>query len=588
MSSSIPVSGHLPEKNNAMPASFHIRPETPYRALLDKLPVGLVQIGKDEKIRFVNSCFAGMLGYSPESFPGTVMELINPDTYFHSQHTWKDMWHTMRQFQVEIRFRHKKGYYILTENLVRLVLDENGLPDYAILISCPADPDGKPVPKRHLSLFDPLTSLPSRNYLDSFLDGAIERTRRNGKILVLLELNINRFKIINESLGHDAGDALLKLVSKRLIHAVHENDTVIRLGADEFVVILEKIGKTADAAAIAARLMKTVMEPLQLSGHDLSIAVSIGGSLYPHDASDGNTLLRHADIALAEARRKRSSVVRFFNPRMDITPKEKLTTESGLRRALERNEFILFYQPRLSLKTGEIAGLEALIRWNRPGEGLVTAASFIPLAEEIGLIEKIGERVLEVLTQQLVQWKKEDTIQLPVAFNVSTRELYTAGLMETLKRILSETGLSPRLFELEITESSLIDDMDEVRANLNGIRELGITIAIDDFGTGYSSLRYLSTLPIDMLKIDSSFIAGLTDSEGMKSIVASTIAMAHSLNMPVIAEGVSMQEQLDFLNAKGCDQIQGYFCSPPLPPEELEIFLQKHRASRHGPADRPI
>ena len=435
------------------------------------------------------------------------------------------------------------------------------------------------MPDRHLSLFDPLTSLPTRNYLDSFLDGALERTRQGGKMLAVLELNINRFKIINESLGHDAGDALLKLVSKRLIHAVHENDTVVRLGGDEFVVVLEKIRKPADVVSIAARLMKTVTEPLQLSGHDLSIAVSIGGSLYPRDASDAGTLLKHADIALAEARRKRSSVVRFFNPDMNVTPKERLITESELRRALDRNEFTLFYQPRLCLKTGEIASLEALIRWNHPGEGIITAARFIPLAEEIGLIEKIGEHVLEAIAHQLVKWKTENTVRLPVAFNVSTRELYTDGLTASLKKTIAETGLSPHLFELEITESSLIEDMDEVRANLCDIRQLGVTVSIDDFGTGYSSLRYLSTLPIDLLKIDSSFIAGLANSEGMKSIVESTIAMAHSLNMPVIAEGVSAKEQLDFLIAKGCDQIQGYLCSPPLPPEELEMFLQKHGAA---------
>ena len=480
---------------------------------------------------------------------------------------------------MEIRFRHKKGYYILTENIIRLIFDEDGRPDYAVVVSRPAAPDGKPVPDRHLSLFDPLTSLPTRNYLDSFLDGAIERNRRRRKMLAILELNINRFKIINESLGHDAGDALLKLVSKRLIHAVHENDTVVRLGSDEFVVVLEKIDKAADAVSIAARLMKTVTEPLQLSGHDLSIAVAIGGSLYPRDASDGNTLLKYADIALAEARRKRSSIVRFFNTDMNITPKERLITESELRRALERKEFILFYQPRLSLKSGEIAGLEALIRWNHPGEGIVPAASFIPLAEEIGLIEKIGEIVLETVVRQLVTWQKEKTVELPVAFNVSTRELYTAALTRSLKRFIAETGLSPHLFELEITESNLIEDMDEVRTHLTDIRELGIAISIDDFGTGYSSLRYLSTLPIDSLKIDSSFIAGLSGSEGMKSIVESTITMAHSLNMPVIAEGVSTREQLDFLIGKHCDQIQGYLCSPPLPPEELEIFLQKHRVS---------
>ena len=376
---------------------------------------------------------------------------------------------------------------------------------------------------------------------------------------------------------------MLKQVSKRLIHAVHENDTVVRLGGDEFIVVLENIDRMEDVVCIANRMMKTVTEPLQLSGHDLSIGIAIGGSLYPRDAADAGTLLKYADIALAEARRKRSSVVRFFSPGMNITPKERLITESELRRALEKDEFVLFYQPRLSLKTGEIVGLEALIRWNHPGEGIVPASGFIPVAEEIGLIEKIGEIVLDTVTCQLITWGKNRNVQIPVAFNVSTRELYSTHLPESLKRILAETGLPPGLFELEITESSLIEDMDEVHANLTAIRQMGIAIAIDDFGTGYSSLRYLSSLPIDSLKIDSSFITKMATSKGMKSIIESTIVMAHSLHMPVIAEGVSTQEQLDFLAARGCDQIQGYLCSPPLPPDELEIFLDNHHPENPFP-----
>ncbi len=230
MSSSISVSGHFRDIPDAMAIRYGIRHEDPCRFLLDKFPVSVMQIGEDEKVHFANSRFADMPGYTPQSFPENIRDLVNPDTYFYSLHTWKDMWHTMRQFRVEIRFRHQNGRYILTENIIRLVLDDNGLPDFAVIVSRPVDPDGKPVPEKHLSLFDPLTSLPNRNYLDCFLDGAFERSRQNGNMLGILEININRLRIINESLGHDAGDALLKLISKQLIHAVHENDTVIRLG----------------------------------------------------------------------------------------------------------------------------------------------------------------------------------------------------------------------------------------------------------------------------------------------------------------------------------------------------------------------
>lgn len=574
-----PDTDHLHDPELSASARHKKNPRNRYKTILDNLPVGIMQISKDEDILFANDRFAEMLGYEPGQFPKTVKDLINPETYFHTQHTWKDMWLTQRQFQVEIKFRNKNGLYMQTENIVKLILDDANKPDFALIVSRLTDPEGKPLPDRHISLFDPLTSLPTRNYLDSFLEGAIERTRQSGKMLGILIFNINRFKIINESLGHDAGDALLKLFSKRLIHGVHENDTVVRLGGDEFVVILEKIGKVSDIVAIATRLLKMVSEPSQLSGHDISMAVSIGGSIYPRDGTDANTLLKYAGVALTEARKQRSSVVRFYNPEMIVTPMQKLMTESELRRALDKNEFILYYQPRLSLANGKIAGLEALIRWNRPGEGIISAANFIPVAEEIGLIEKITEFTLIAVTRQLLDWQSRKIPVLPIAFNVSSRDLYTPELTQSILHIVTEMGLSPHLYELEITESSLIEDMEKVKANLTEIRDLGVTISIDDFGTGYSSLRYLSSLPIDLLKIDKSFISGLTESDGIKSIIESTIDLAHSLGMPVIAEGVATHEQLAFLIAKNCDQIQGYLCSPPLPPDKLENFLAKHRPS---------
>ena len=573
------IADHLPgpEFSAAIPQRKNRRNR--HKTILDNLPVGVLQISEDEQILFANSRFEEMLGYDPGKFPKTVKDLINPNTYFHTQHTWKDMWHTQRQFQVEIKFRNKNGLYMQTENIVKLILDEDNKPDFALIVSRLTDPEGKPFPDQHISLFDPLTSLPTRNYLDSFLDGAIERTRQSGKMLGILIFNINRFKIINESLGHDAGDALLKLFSKRLIHGIDERDTVVRLGGDEFVVILEKIDKASDIVAIATRLLKMVSEPSQLSGHDISIAVSIGGSIYPRDSTDANTLLKYAGVALTEARKRRSSVARFYNPDMIITPMQRLMHESELRRALDKNEFILYYQPRLSLATGKIVGLEALIRWKHPSEGIISAANFSPTAEEIGLIEKITEFTLTAVTRQLLDWQSRKVPVVPVALNVSSKDLYTPDLTQSILHIVTEMGLPPTLYELEITESSLIEDMDKVKTNLMEIRDLGVTISIDDFGTGYSSLRYLSSLPIDLLKIDGSFISGLTESDGIQSIIESTIDLAHSLGMPVIAEGVATHEQLAFLCTKGCDQIQGYLCSPPLPPEKVEIFLAKHQPS---------
>lgn len=572
------IADHLPDPASLPKKNRRSR----YRSILDHLPVGVMQLDEDEKILFANASFIKMLGYTRESFPTAIKGLINPNTYFYSQHTWKDMWHTQRQFQVEIKFRNRNGLYMQTDNIVKLILDEDNKPDFALIVSRLTDPEGKPLPDQHISLFDPLTSLPTRNYLDSFLEGAIERTRQTGKMLGILMFNINRFKIINESLGHDGGDALLKLFSKRLIHGIDENDTVVRLGGDEFVVILEKIDRAADIPSIATRLLKMLTEPLQLSGHDLSIAVSVGGSIYPRDSTDANTLLKYAGVALKEARRRHSSLVRFYNHDMMVTPMQRLKMESELRRALDRNEFMLYYQPRLSLGTGKIVGLEALIRWNRPEEGIISAANFIPMAEEIGLIEKITEFTLTAVTRQLLDWQIRKVPIIPVALNVSSKDLYTPDLTQSILHIVTEMGISPHFYELEITESSLIEDMDKVKTNLMEIRDLGVTISIDDFGTGYSSLRYLSALPIDLLKIDGSFISGMTESDGIKSIIESTIDLAHSLGMPVIAEGVATHEQLSYLMDKGCDQIQGYLCSPPLPPDKLEKFLAKYRSTDMG------
>lgn len=329
-----PISGN--RSGHTLPVSAVPMHKTPCRTLLDALPAGILQIAPDESVRFANARFAGMLGYTPDTFPAYLCELIHPDTHFHSQHTWKDLWHTMREFEVPIRFRCKNGHYVATDNLVRLMLDENGQPDFALLVSRPALPDGQSVSHRHLSLSDPLTSLPTRNYLDSFLPDAIARSRKNGKMLALLELNINRFRIVNESLGYDTGDALLRQIASRLVHAVHEDDTVIRAGGDEFIIVLENIGTPADTAAIASRLMQTVTAPMTLAGHPYSVTVSIGASLYPRDATDSRTLLRYADIALAEARKKPTGNIRFFHPGMHVEPAVKLKLESELRRAVEK------------------------------------------------------------------------------------------------------------------------------------------------------------------------------------------------------------------------------------------------------------
>ena len=301
----------------------------------------------------------------------------------------------------------------------------------------------------------------------------------------------------------------------------------------------------------------------------------MGCSLYPKDASDIDTLLKFADIAKTDAKKAGSNMIHFFSPNMNIMVLDQLLAESRLLRAMDKHEFMMFYQPRLSLKTGRIAGMEALLRWNHPKKGIVSAGKFIRLAEKIGLIQRIGEFVLASVTRQLKAWINQGKTPVPVAINVSSMELHGPKLKESLQYLLQETGLVPQFFEIEITESNLIEDLDRVRQTLTDIRKMGITISIDDFGTGYSSLGYLSSLPADYLKIDSLFIADIVNNRNMASIVETTITLAHSLGMQVIAEGVETAEQLQFLRTKGCDQIQGYYCSRPLSPSGLETFMQR-------------
>ena len=340
------------------------------------------------------------------------------------------------------------------------------------------------------------------------------------------------------------------------------------MGNDEFVVILQNVKNDENIDMVAHNLLYAISRPTKLAGHDITISASIGCSVYPRDSTEIDTLLKYADIAMIEAKRTGMNAFRFFNRNMSITVLDQLLNETSLMRAMEKKEFLAYYQPRLSLSTGKIVGLEALIRWNHPQKGLIPAADFILQAERIGLIRRIGEFMLKTVTNQLVEWRKSRKPLIPVAINVSS--------------IMEKTGLSPQLFELEITETGLIEDLHKVRTTLTEIRQMGITVSIDDFGTGYSSLGYLSALPVDYLKIDSSFIANVIVNKNTSSIVETTINLAHSLHMQTIAEGVSTQEQLEFLVNRGCDQIQGYLCSRPLSPHELDIFLDRFKPSSLG------
>lgn len=434
----------------------------------------------------------------------------------------------------------------------------------------------------YLASHDELTGLPNRALLGDRLRHAIEQ--REPQPFAVLFMDLNRFKMVNDSLGHDRGDHLLKMTAERLRAAVREGDTVARLGGDEFVVMLERIESIDSVAKIADTLLKTVAQPFHLDGHELVVSTSIGCSVFPRDGTDPATLLKHADLAMYKAKELQAGSFRFFDPAMNVTMLERLLTESGIKRALERNELELHYQPRVNALTDTIIGIEALVRWRHPERGLMAPQEFIPMAEELGIIGTVGEWVLDTACRQNRAWQDVGLLAFRISVNISAYQISEPGFAERVLHILEETGLDGSFLELEITETSFMKNIDASVANLHALKKIGVSISIDDFGTGYSSLAYLKKLPIDTLKIDKSFMEDLLDDADDATIVSATIALAHNMNLQVVAEGVTTAAQSRFLLERNCTAMQGYLFSHPITAEEMTPILQ----SNHGRSLRAV
>jgi len=427
----------------------------------------------------------------------------------------------------------------------------------------------------HLAYIDTLTGLANRRLFMDRLDHALQQTERHNRTVALFYLDIDHFKKVNDSLGHDQGDSLLKTIAERMSKHVRKSDTLARLGGDEFVFLFTSLHKAEEAATIAQSILKTFEKPFNLSGHDFFITPSIGIALYPCDGSDSGTLLKHADIAMYSAKQKGRNTYVFFSPEMDQKIQARHEMESCLRNALSGKQFSLAYQPQIDLRTGQIVAAEALLRWHHPEKGMIPPDQFIPIAEKTGLIGPIGEWVLAEACRQNAIWMQSGHPPLRIAVNLSAYQLKQTDFINTVDRILTETGMPQHLLELELTESLAMDDTATNIATLSNLRELGIHLSIDDFGTGYSSLSYLRDLPIHRVKIDRSFIGRLQEGKHSSAIVDAIIAMARSLELVVIAEGVENQPQLDFLKSRDCDIIQGYFSGKPVPAKEFSALLKK-------------
>jgi diguanylate cyclase (GGDEF)-like protein len=429
-----------------------------------------------------------------------------------------------------------------------------------------------------LEHYDTLTGLPNRKLFQDSLAMSLQQAHEHGSKLALLLIDLDRFKNINDTLGHAAGDEVLKQFAQRLVECVQVRDTVGRLGGDEFALILTGHDSQQDVLHVAYRLRAALQHPFALAQQELVLTVSMGIVVYPDDARDVDTLVKYADTAMYEAKEAGRDGYRFFTASMNAQAQRRLELEHALRKALEREEFELYYQPKVQISTGRIAGAEVLLRWHRAGHGLVSPAEFVPVLEETGLIAPVGAWVIDTACRQLDAWARRRVHPVHIAVNVSSRQFVNGDLEEAIDAALRDRAVEPGLLQLEMTESSLMENAEHAVTVLQNLRARGVGVAIDDFGTGYSSLAYLKRFPIDTLKIDIAFVRDITVNPDDAAIALAIIGMAHSLKMDVVAEGVETAAQLAYLSRNGCDYIQGYYFSKPVPVAEFERMLLEDKS----------
>lgn len=553
-----------------------VESEQRFNSLFEHLPDGVIHFNQARRLTSANDAFVRMSGYRQE-------EVLSVDRPYLVVPEYID--ELIRAVDAALRGTPQTLETILLQkNASRLDVSVSLVPNVSNgqIIGVYGLVKDNSVHKKHerqihqMATHDALTGLPNRYFLGDRLSHAIEQAKRSGGMVGVLFLDLNRFKLINDSLGHDKGDLLLGVVAERLKSAVREVDTVARLGGDEFVIVLENIHDQSDINTIAAHILGSIAKPVNVASHMLSVTTSIGSSFYPESGSDPAVLLRHADLAMYEAKAAGHGVHKAYQARMGSKASTRLLQESALRRAIDNSELVLHYQPRINLSTGTIACVEALVRWDHPDNGLLLPRDFIMLAEEIGLIEALGTWVIKAACQQLSAWHKAGQTSVTMSVNISAHQLRSEALYDTLIRVLHDAPFDASALELEITETAFMQDIEKACNTLNKIRALGIRLSIDDFGTGFSSLSQLKILPVDALKIDQSFMENLPADADNATMVSAMIAMGQKMNLAVVAEGVCHAEQLSFLKQNHCDEAQGYLFAYPCPATELEPFLLAH------------
>jgi len=531
-------------------------------------------------IEYVNRKFTQVTGYTAEEAVGHNPRILKSEST--PREVFQELWSTILQgedWHGELLNRRKSGEVYWSVASISPLHDEHGqLTHFIANVEDINDRKNAEATIEHLAYFDPLTDLPNRRMLQDRLEQGLKRSRRQDSGMALLYIDLDRFKHVNDSLGHPAGDRLLKELSRRLLAALRDDDVVCRLGGDEFAVILHDIHHEEDVVPVVNKLLRTIEQPVVLEEGELFISASIGVSLYPKDGEDAKTLEKHADMALYHAKDEGKNTFRFFREELNSGVQERIAFDQGLRHALARQELRLHYQPKLSLATGRVVGVEALLRWESKEFGLVSPLSFIPLAEENRLIVPIGDWVLRTACQQQVAWCQQG-FDLNVAVNLSAVQFKSPDLIDRVAAVMAETGIRPDQLELELTESALVEEPDKVVRVLKRLRGLGCGISIDDFGTGYSSLSYLKAFPVSVLKIDRSFVQDLTDDSGDRAIAQSVVNMADNLGMQTVAEGVETPEQQEILMQIGCTFVQGFMYARAVPAEQLLDIIATIEAS---------
>jgi diguanylate cyclase (GGDEF)-like protein/PAS domain S-box-containing protein len=538
---------------------------------------GILITDADQRILEANHGFEEITGYQRDEVLGQTLQMFESSQ--HDRAFYDAMWREIDQkgqWQGEIWNRRKNGEIFPEWLSISEVKDDTGAVTNYVGVFTDITMRKESEQRLHfLANHDALTKLPNRILLQERIEHALRLAQRNRSQLAVLFIDLDRFKVINDTLGHHVGDVLLLEVSGRLLGCLRESDTIARQGGDEFVVLLEEFGEDVQyLAAVARKIMASLIQPFTLMGQEIFISASIGISVYPQDGQDMSSLLKNADIAMYRAKEQGKNTFQFYASEANVHSFERLSMENSLRKALERKEFVLYYQPKIDLESDAIVGAEALVRWNHPDLGMVPPDQFIPLAEETGVIVPIGEWVLREACFQNRAWQKAGLPSITVAVNLSAGQFRDESLRSIIASALVESGLPPSCLELEITESMIMHNPERAAAILHSFRDMGMHTSIDDFGTGYSSLGYLKRFPVNTLKVDRSFVRDVPGDADDVAITKAIIALAHSLNLKVVAEGVETKTQLDFLRSQRCDQIQGYIYSAPVTAEEFAKLLK--------------